>query len=187
MHHIQLSSHNPYLTDAVAASRSQRAGQENSEALPNPWGGGTTTTQQQNSPPSSGGGNTAPAGGIGCKPQMFRWIDCFDLILFSKFSPAWFVWYEFFDGTDDVRSCYDAVPYAAWNDGVVQTESLSESSSDAAGKFILCTSEHDMTAWPRYSKEVHSLKHSRALFCWHPVTFFNALALWLPHTPISWM
>ncbi|KAK6034510.1 ubiquitin family protein [Cooperia oncophora] len=34
--------------DDTTASRSQRAGQENSEALPNPWGGGSTTNSQQN-------------------------------------------------------------------------------------------------------------------------------------------
>ncbi|KIH43832.1 hypothetical protein ANCDUO_26156, partial [Ancylostoma duodenale] len=47
--------------DDSVASRSQRAGQENSEALPNPWGGGTTN-QQQNSQPSSGSGTAAPGG-----------------------------------------------------------------------------------------------------------------------------
>ncbi|EYC45987.1 hypothetical protein Y032_0412g984 [Ancylostoma ceylanicum] len=49
--------------DDSVASRSQRAGQENSEALPNPWGGGTTN-QQQTSQPSSGSG-TAASGGFG--------------------------------------------------------------------------------------------------------------------------
>ncbi|KHJ85708.1 hypothetical protein OESDEN_14558 [Oesophagostomum dentatum] len=47
--------------DDSVASRSQRAGQENSEALPNPWGSGGAN-QQQTSPPS--GTNAAP-GGIG--------------------------------------------------------------------------------------------------------------------------
>ncbi|KAK6731808.1 hypothetical protein RB195_007955 [Necator americanus] len=48
--------------DDSVASRSQRAGQENSEALPNPWGGGATN-QQQNSQPSSTG--SPASGGFG--------------------------------------------------------------------------------------------------------------------------
>ncbi|ETN76607.1 hypothetical protein NECAME_11557 [Necator americanus] len=53
---------NNILFVCIKASRSQRAGQENSEALPNPWGGGATN-QQQNSQPSSTG--SPASGGFG--------------------------------------------------------------------------------------------------------------------------
>ncbi|WKX89360.1 hypothetical protein Q1695_008757 [Nippostrongylus brasiliensis] len=46
--------------DDTTASRSQRAGQENSEALPNPWGGSSTGQSPQ---PAATGGN-APEGGL---------------------------------------------------------------------------------------------------------------------------
>ncbi|KAJ1373551.1 hypothetical protein KIN20_035978 [Parelaphostrongylus tenuis] len=46
----------------VTESRSQRAGQENSEALPNPWGGGQNS--QQNSQASNGATTNASEGGI---------------------------------------------------------------------------------------------------------------------------
>ncbi|KAK6035520.1 hypothetical protein COOONC_26975 [Cooperia oncophora] len=49
--------------DDTTASRSQRAGQENSEALPNPWGGGSTTNSQQNAQSNNTGG-TASEGGL---------------------------------------------------------------------------------------------------------------------------
>ncbi|CAJ0594453.1 unnamed protein product [Cylicocyclus nassatus] len=47
--------------DDSVASRSQRAGQENSEALPNPWGGGSGSEQQQQNTQSAAG-NGGPGG-----------------------------------------------------------------------------------------------------------------------------
>ncbi|XGW21346.1 hypothetical protein V3C99_004362 [Haemonchus contortus] len=47
----------------TTASRSQRAGQENSEALPNPWGSSGSANSQQNSQNNTAGA-TAPEGGL---------------------------------------------------------------------------------------------------------------------------
>ncbi|PIO52781.1 hypothetical protein TELCIR_25909, partial [Teladorsagia circumcincta] len=47
----------------TTASRSQRAGQENSEALPNPWGGGASANSQQNTQ-SNTTEAAAPEGGL---------------------------------------------------------------------------------------------------------------------------
>ncbi|KAK5967679.1 Ubiquitin domain-containing protein DSK2a [Trichostrongylus colubriformis] len=47
----------------TTASRSQRAGQENSEALPNPWGGNGSTNSQQNSQGNATGA-AGPEGGL---------------------------------------------------------------------------------------------------------------------------
>ncbi|KJH49899.1 hypothetical protein DICVIV_03928 [Dictyocaulus viviparus] len=48
----------------TTASRSQRAGQENSEALPNPWGGGQSGNASQNSQASNESGTNPSDGGI---------------------------------------------------------------------------------------------------------------------------
>lgn len=64
-----LSSSNPFATnnDANAESRSQRAGVENAEALPNPWGGGggDRTAAGSDAPNNSSGGDAPGAGGLG--------------------------------------------------------------------------------------------------------------------------
>ena len=63
-----LSGTNPFASnnDANAESRSQRAGVENAEALPNPWGGGGGTPSRTTSGANnSGSGGGAAAGGLG--------------------------------------------------------------------------------------------------------------------------